>query len=151
MDARTFDRWEDAPAEAILRLEREAFREDMRYDGAEYARKAAQPGAKVHVLTDDGAVAGFTFAAPDIVEDGWLFLDRLVVAPAWRGRGLARRMLDDVIARASVEGARGVTVTYDPENPTPVDLSRFYARAGFVVTRTAARCVWLCRASVRPL
>lgn len=139
----TYDRWDDAPIADVLHLEADAFREDMRYDAAEYARKMRQPGARLCVARDGGAFSGFTFAAPDIVEAGWLFLDRLVVHPAWRGRGLARRLLGDVEARAGVEGFTGVTVTYDPANATPVDLAAFYARAGFVETRRAPRCVWL--------
>lgn len=149
MDVHSFDRWEDAPVEDLLRLEDLAFREDMRYDAAEYARKMAQPGARLRVLSDAGAPVAFTFAAPDFVERGWLFLDRLVVDPAWRGRGVARRLLAEVEARAAVEGFVGVTVTYDPANDTPIDLARFYAAAGYRETRRAPRCVWLRKESSR--
>ena len=59
------------------------------------------------------------------------YVDRVVVARAARGRGLARRLSADLIARAAAEGRDRVVceVNLDPPNPSS-DL--LHAALGFV-------------------
>lgn len=58
------------------------------------------------------------------------YVDRVVVAPAARGRGLARLLYADLIGRAAAEGHHLVTceVNLDPPNPAS---DRFHAALGF--------------------
>ncbi|MCP4571304.1 MAG: GNAT family N-acetyltransferase [bacterium] len=39
------------------------------------------------------------------VDEGWAKLERVAVRPRWRGRGLARRMTEFLLAEASARGA----------------------------------------------
>lgn len=61
----------------------------------------------------------------------------LATAPEYRGRGLARRLLDRQLARCDEDGAAAWLETTDPINP-PI-----YERFGFVTTRHIARAAWL--------
>ncbi len=58
------------------------------------------------------------------------YVDRVVVAPHARGRGLARKLYEAVFARARVEGIPLVTceVNLDPPNPAS---DAFHATLGF--------------------
>lgn len=60
-------------------------------------------------------------------EPAFLYIDRVVVAAAARGRGLARRLYEDV---AKVAGARALCceVTIEPENTVSL---AFHERLGF--------------------
>lgn len=64
------------------------------------------------------------------------YVDRVVVAPAARGRGLARALYDDVIAAARAEGQTLLCaeVNLDPPNPASDAL---HAAMGFTPVGTA--------------
>ena len=57
-----------------------------------------------------------------------LELHRLYVAEAWKGQGVAARLMDWAIARALARGARDMTLSVFTGN---VRAKRFYARYGF--------------------
>jgi predicted GNAT superfamily acetyltransferase len=61
----------------------------------------------------------------------FVYVDRIVVAPAARGRGLARRLYEQLFAQAAGVGHDQVVceVNLDPPNPAS---DAFHARLGFV-------------------
>ena len=61
----------------------------------------------------------------------------LATAPEYRGRGLARRLLDRQLARCDEDGAAAWLETTDPVNP-PI-----YERFGFTTVRHVAQAAWL--------
>ena len=135
--------WREPWAGEVLALEAASFYPGMRYDADEYARRAAEPGSRFELAWEADRLVGFCLATPDWRDPALLFVDRLAVAREARGRGVASALLARATARP---GFRGVTVTYDPRNATPVALEAFYARRGFRATRTTAECVWMERA-----
>ena len=84
-----------------------------------HCRVAVEPG---------GEVVGFATAVPD---DGGLELEDLFVDPSWMRRGVARRLIADVVDRARALGVGKVMVT---GNPHAAD---FYAAIGFRVDGVA--------------
>ena len=91
---------------------------------AQYA--ATRPGAEDAIVTVDGSPVGRLLldrtADPEVVVD-------VVVAPAWRGRGIGTGLLRDVLARAFAEG-RGVALATTPGSAAVA----LYARLGFSPT-----------------
>ncbi|HMQ94475.1 MAG TPA: GNAT family N-acetyltransferase [Amaricoccus sp.] len=62
--------------------------------------------------------------------DRFVYVDRVVVAPGARGRGLGRRLYDDLFAEALASGHRRIVceVNVDPPNPAS---DTFHATLGF--------------------
>jgi predicted GNAT superfamily acetyltransferase len=60
----------------------------------------------------------------------FLYIDRVVVATAWQGRGLGARLYDDIIAFAGENGFADLTCEFDLEPPNPAS-AKFHARYGF--------------------
>ncbi|MDP3895611.1 MAG: N-acetyltransferase, partial [Mesorhizobium sp.] len=73
----------------------------------------------------DGAIVGYAYA---MVEKGVLWLDRLHVAPAEQGKGLARDLLHAVIA--SYVGEQTILLEVLKGNDRAI---AFYQREGFIV------------------
>jgi predicted GNAT superfamily acetyltransferase len=84
-------------------------------------------------------------AAYDSPNFGWfraryshfVYVDRIVVAPAARGRGLARQLYEEVIRRASQAGHERIVcgVNIDPPNP---ESDAFHAALGFAEIGSAS-------------
>ena len=86
---------------------------------------------RVRVAVDAaGQRLGFSVVLP--VEDGSCELDDLFVEPDAMGLGIGRRLVEDVVARATAAGATRVTVI---ANARAVG---FYERLGFRITGEAA-------------
>ena len=79
-------------------------------------------------IEDDGAVAGF---ASTVVVDGVLELEDLFVDPDRMRRGVARRLVDDVLATARSQGFSQLEVEANPH------AMAFYTAVGFVPYATA--------------
>lgn len=60
----------------------------------------------------------------------FLYIDRVVVAAAARGRGLGARLYDDIIAFAAAQGVPRLTCEFDIDPPNPAS-EGFHARYGF--------------------
>ena len=60
----------------------------------------------------------------------FLYIDRIVVAPAHRGARLGVALYDDIIAFAVASGVPWLTCEFDVEPPNPAS-ERFHARMGF--------------------
>ena len=60
----------------------------------------------------------------------FLYVDRIVVAPAHRGEGLGVRLYEDITAFAGKTGVPWLTCEFDIEPPNPGSM-RFHERMGF--------------------
>ena len=78
-------------------------------------------------LVNAGALIGIVLWTPQ--EDDALYLGRLAVAPAWRGRGLAGRLLDAAEAEARRRGVARLRLHARIELPAN---RRLFARHGYV-------------------
>lgn len=61
----------------------------------------------------------------------FVYVDRVVVAPAHRGRRLARRLYDDLFEHARQRGHDQIVCEVNTEPPNPAS-DAFHARSGFV-------------------
>ncbi|MGA9795484.1 MAG: GNAT family N-acetyltransferase [Rhizomicrobium sp.] len=105
--------------------------------------KFANAASYLRVIAEGGAIAGFLMAfrkgdAYDGTNFAWfsaryddfLYVDRVVVAPAFRGRKLADVFYDDLETFARGTGVSRLTCEVNVAPPNPVSL-RFHARRGF--------------------
>lgn len=81
-----------------------------------------------YVACDDDKIVG---VAGYICEGGVFNFVNLAVLPKWQGRGVAHRLVAQVIETARAEGAGRVIVATANDNPLAL---AFYRRLGFVVT-----------------
>ncbi|HKE49792.1 MAG TPA: GNAT family N-acetyltransferase [Rhodanobacteraceae bacterium] len=65
----------------------------------------------------------------------FLYVDRIVVAPAHRGEGLGVVLYDDIAAFAAKSGVPWLTCEFDIEPPNPAS-ERFHTRMGFAEVGT---------------
>src|SRR5690606_34433974 len=97
----------------------------------------------VRLVVDDGEVGGFVLALPPGLDyasenyrwfsersQDWLYVDRIVLAPRLRGRGIGPILYDAVLAAARAAGRRGVTCGVNLRPPNPGSLA-FHRRLGF--------------------
>jgi GNAT superfamily N-acetyltransferase len=85
-------------------------------------------GGRVRVAVEDGAVVGFATTVPI---DGGLELEDLFVAPERMRRGIARRLIEDLLELARTEAVEHVWVTANPH------AMAFYTAVGFLPDGTA--------------
>lgn len=69
--------------------------------------------------------------------DRFVYVDRIVVAPHARGRGLARQLYGALCARATAADVRRITCEVNAMPPNPAS-DAFHARLGFVPVGEAA-------------
>jgi uncharacterized protein len=67
----------------------------------------------------------------------FVYVDRVVVADGARGRGLARRLYDDLFAAAKAAGHVRIVCEVNSDPPNPAS-DRFHAALGFVPVGKAA-------------
>jgi len=95
------------------------------------------------VIEDDGRIAAFLLAfregagydSPNYLwfaerYPTFLYIDRIVIDAAQRGRGLGVRLYEDIATFASDAGVPWLTCEFDTEPPNPVS-AQFHARMGF--------------------
>jgi hypothetical protein len=127
---------------AILSLNEESVHFLSPMDEARLAQLAAA-ACYLRVIEDSGKIAAFLMAfrkgdAYDGTNFAWfseryddfLYVDRVVVAPDFRGLKLADRFYDDLEAFARARGVSRITCEVNAEPPNPVSL-RFHERRGF--------------------
>ena len=117
-------------AERLATMRRQAFS----------ARGMGPPGAPDAALIafdQDSAYAGINFAWFRARYERFVYIDRVVVEPAARGRGLARMLYADLFAAALAAGhiLVGCEVNSDPPNPAS---DRFHAGFGFAPVGSAS-------------
>ena len=131
-----------ADFDAIVRLNRESEHFLSRMDLARLLVLRSQAAA-LRVADNGGAVAAFLLAfAPGCAYDSenyrwfdarferFIYVDRVVVDAAQRGRGLGALLYEDVFALARQGGFERVVCEFDVEPPNPVS-AKFHARFGF--------------------
>jgi uncharacterized protein len=127
---------------AILALNEDAVRFTGVMDAARLEHLAAL-ACYLRVIEEEGGVVGFLlgfregtdYDSPNYIWfnsrfDKFHYVDRIVVAPESRGRGLADHLYDDFEAFARANGAPCITCEVNVEPPNPVSL-KFHARRGF--------------------
>jgi len=130
----------DAAAILALNLESEAVLSPM--DAARYAHLLAQ-SAYARVVDDNATVVAFLLAFREGADydspnyrwfaeryDTFLYVDRVVVAGSHQGKGLGRRLYDDLFAFARSANVPCITCEFDIDPPNEVS-RRFHARYGF--------------------
>lgn len=98
-------------------------------------RELAEAGAGALVAELDGALVGYgqyrrRRAPLGVVDDDPMEIARFYVDRAHHGTGLARRLMDAVLARAAADGARTVWLQAAEYNARAL---AFYHRCGFVL------------------
>jgi len=85
--------------------------------------------AGFYVFEDDGVVQGFYKVQRHLGRAAHVaYLGTLAVAPEVRGSGLARRMMQEALAKLAASGIRRVELTVEADNPRAI---AFYERFGF--------------------
>jgi uncharacterized protein len=114
---------------AILALNRAHVAETSALDAAELRSLLAQAfhvgmcdrgrGAFLIALDQDANYASPNFRWFKVRHQRFVYIDRVIVAPSQRGRGLARRLYEDLIAAAAraQHVLIGCEVNVDPPNP----------------------------------
>jgi len=136
---------------AILALNEESvhFLSPLGADSLERLQRAA---AYHKVVDVDGEIAAFLLAfregaayeSPNYLwfaarYTRFLYIDRIVVAPAHRGASFGARLYEDIAAFAKRSGAPWLACEFDIDPPNPASM-RFHERMGFheVGTQTIA-------------
>jgi len=127
---------------AVLRLNEESVHFLAPMDEAKLAKWSVAAFC-FRVVEMDGQVAAFLlafrkgddYAGVNFVwfaerYDDFVYVDRIVVAPDFRGRKLAGRLYDDLEAFARARAIPRVTCEVNVEPPNPVSL-RFHEKRGF--------------------
>lgn len=119
----------NAHATELSRLEPDALRALI--DQAFYA--VIEPPAEAFLIALDHTA---TYASPNYAwhrarHDRFVYVDRLVVAPAVRGRGLARLMYAGLFAAARAAGHEQVLCEVNRAPPNPAS-DRLHSALGFV-------------------
>ncbi len=124
-------RWTDIPL--LTALEQRLFPHDAWAEATWWAELANRPRRSYVVEESAEGVAGY--AGVDL---GGEVADvmTLAVAPSARGRGLGRRLLEELVARAHADGAAHVELEVRADNAPARAL---YERGGFALLRTRAR------------
>ena len=99
-----------------------------------YLRVAqGEGGAVAGVLLGFGKGAAYdspNYRWFDARYDAFAYIDRVVVAPAFRGQGVADRLYDDFEKFARARGLTSLVCEVNVEPPNPVSLA-FHTRRGF--------------------
>ena len=130
----------DAPAILALNAESVHFLSPM--DQARLAQ-LAKASCYLRVVEEEGEVAavllgfrkGADYDSPNFLWfgarfDDFVYVDRVVVSPQFRGRKLADVLYDDFEAFARASGVSCITCEVNVEPPNPVSL-KFHERRGF--------------------
>ncbi len=124
-------RWFDVPA--LADLDAELFPHDAWPETTWWAELAARPRREYVVLAGPQAVVGYAG-----LDHGGEVADvmTLAVAPAARGRGWGRVLLDELERRARSRGAASVMLEVRADNEPALAL---YEHGGYAVVRTRSR------------
>lgn len=130
---------------AVVRVAREVWREHYaaivglaqvdymldKFQSAAAIRDQLDHGFDYYRIVADGVDAGYVAFVPD-AEPGVLFLSKIYVASACRGRGLGAQALALVEASCRERGCRVIRLTVNRHNGTAI---AWYASKGFVNVR----------------
>jgi predicted GNAT superfamily acetyltransferase len=103
---------------------------DSMISSAFLARRIGSVGGFILAFDQDSDYAGENFLWFKSRYERFVYVDRIAVAPAARGQGLARRLYEDLFAAAVQSGQRMVVCEVNTEPPNP-ESDAFHARFGF--------------------
>ncbi|MFE4951368.1 GNAT family N-acetyltransferase [Leifsonia sp. NPDC056665] len=120
---------DSADLEAIRRLLPQLSRSST-FDEERLVAMLGHPGTDLLVARADGEVAGMATLASFPLATGWRgHVDDVVVDDAYRGQGIARRLLEAIIQLAEARGLRTLDLTSRPSRQAAIAL---YESVGFV-------------------
>jgi predicted N-acetyltransferase YhbS len=127
---------EERDAQAVAALIRAAFAsQSVATDPPPSALRVTAEDVAAHLRTGGGAVAeaagGLVGSALWTEQDGGLYLGRLAVASAWRGRGIAKALV--AVAEAAAREMGLPRIHLSTRLPL-IDNRRLFAACGFVET-----------------
>jgi ribosomal-protein-alanine N-acetyltransferase len=117
--------------EAMFRLDEACFEEEFRFD-RDSMRAFAQAQNAVTVVAEDveGEIVGFVIAHAELRAEGvQAYVVTLDVADRCRGKGLAKRLMQEAEIRMAAEGAERMELHVFTGNELAI---RFYERLGYV-------------------
>jgi ribosomal-protein-alanine N-acetyltransferase len=116
--------------EAMFHLDEVCFEDTFRFDRESIREFAEERNAIVRVAENGrGEIAGFVIVHVERVKEGWrAYVVTLDVAAAYRQRGLATRLMNDVEASLMAAGVRRMQLHVFTGNVSAI---RFYERMGY--------------------
>jgi GNAT superfamily N-acetyltransferase len=108
--------WEDSMRDSFLRMQGEAQDADVR---------RRHPSADFLVIVADGQDAGRLYRV--LLEDSELRLLDVALVPAWRGRGIGSRLLEELVEECRIQDWL-LSLHVERDNPA----RRLYERVGLV-------------------
>lgn len=99
----------------------------------------AEPAGPAGLAEVDGAVVGMAGIRPSATHQGRADVLRVRVHPATRRRGVGRALMDELEARARVDGHRELFLDTTPEQPEAI---AFYEALGYREVGREARAEW---------
>ena len=100
-----------------------------KFQAPDAIRQQLASGYRYYWVRADGETAGFLAFYP---RDGKLYLSKFYLAEAFRGRHLARRMLEFVISAAKTDGLPAIFLNVNRDNAAVIAI---YEHLGFVKVR----------------
>lgn len=97
---------------------------------ATYARVVGPVDAFLIAYDQDAPYGGVNFAWFKARHDRFIYVDRIVVAAAARGRGLGRRLYEDLFGFAVAQGQHLICAEINADPPNPAS-DAFHQRLGF--------------------
>ena len=116
--------------EAMFRLDEACFEEEFRFDRESMREFAEERNAVVHVAEIRGEIVGFVIAHVErVASELRAYVVTLDVAERCRGKGLAKRLMQEAEIRVAAEGAEWMELHVFTGNERAI---RFYERLGYV-------------------
>ena len=116
--------------DAMFRVDQDCFSADFRFNFESIRTFAEEQGAVVLVAENDGAeIVGFVIVHVEHVAEGWRgYVVTLDVAVEYRGRGVARMLMEQAEARVAAVEAQSMELHVFTGNEGAI---RFYERVGY--------------------
>ncbi len=114
---------DDTPADDLEAYVAKAFRPDIQ------AAEIGDVEAAVFLATDGDAIAGYAHLVVSPSPADASLLSRIYIDTAWRGQGLASRLLDAVVSECAARGVERLQLTVYEKNARAI---AFYNKVGFV-------------------
>jgi ribosomal-protein-alanine N-acetyltransferase len=124
--------------ELIFRLDEICFEEEFRFDRESMREFAERPNAIIRIAENvSGEIVGFVIIhVEQVASESRAYVVTLDVAPEYRRKGLARRLMEEAQERVKAAGARWMQLHVFTGNR---DAIRFYERLGYERIRVRRR------------